>query len=224
MTCHLRLRATHFNHVKPFKSGVFNAGMLCAKYISENEFTSRCGFVENKINNVKSEHFMNATLVEMPVPDAKTAKPKATKARILLVDDDPAIRQILLRLLAEENYLVLTAANGVEALELVGITKFDLVLLDLNMPAKNGWETFEQLSTKNPLLPIILITARPNQFFPALASGVGALLEKPLDFVKLFQTIATLLEESLEVRLARVTGRASPFRYVPPILTKAEKY
>ena len=156
---------------------------------------------------------MNATF-EMTAP-AATAK--AAKQRILLVDDDAAIRQILVRLLSEEDYLVLTAANGVEALVLAESAKFDLVLLDLNMPVKDGWETFEQLTSMHPLLPIILITARPNQFFPALASGVGALLEKPLDFTKLFQTIHELLEESEELRLARLAGRSTAFNYVPSI-------
>lgn len=139
------------------------------------------------------------------------------KQKILLVDDDPAIRQILVRLLADENFVVVTAANGAEALALAACAKFDLVLLDLNMPVKNGWETFEQLSSNDPLMPIILITARPNQFFPALASGVGALMEKPLDFAKLFQTIHHLLKESDELRLARLAGHSTAFSYVPPV-------
>ena len=156
------------------------------------------------------------SLLEAPEPGAISAAPAVAKKKILLVDDDPAIRQILMRLLMDEEYYVLTAANGVEALVLAESINFDLVVLDLNMPVKDGWETFEQLSTKDPLLPFILITARPNQFFPAMASGVGALLEKPLDFVKLFDTIRNLLEESAEVRMARIAGQPSMFRYVPP--------
>jgi CheY-like chemotaxis protein len=158
---------------------------------------------------------------EMSAP-VKT--PQTPKQKILLVDDDPAIRQILVRLLSEEDFVVLTAANGVEALVLSASAKFDLVLLDLNMPVKDGWETFEQLSATNPLLPIILITARPNQFFPALAAGVGALLEKPLDFTKLFQTIHELLEESEEERLSRLTGRPAAFSYIPPLPARPEKH
>ena len=165
---------------------------------------------------------MNA-IAEMPAPVSKPPTRRPARHKILLVDDDPAIRQILLRLLTEEGYFVLTAADGVEALELVAAVKTDLVLLDLNMPVKDGWETFEQLTAKNPLLPIILITARPNQLFPALAAGVGALLEKPLDFVKLFSTIRSLLEEPEEMRLARLTGRAAAFRYIPPIPAVPEK-
>lgn len=157
---------------------------------------------------------MNATL-EITAPVEKTKSAAPAKVKILLADDDPAIRQILCRLLAEEGYAVLTAANGEEALEVAKTTNVDLVLLDLNMPLKDGWETFEQLTNCQPMLPIILITARSNQLFPALASGVVALLEKPLDFTKLFSTIHNLLEEPLEIRLARATGRSTVFSYFP---------
>jgi DNA-binding response OmpR family regulator len=147
---------------------------------------------------------------------------RSAKKRLLLVDDDPAIRQIVMRLLTEEGYSVLTAVNGVEALVQVASMKFDLVVLDLNLPIKDGWGTLEQLTTENPLLPIILITARPNQFFPALAAGVGALLEKPLDFVKFFDTIRALLEERPEQRQARISGRPAQFHYGPPKVGQAE--
>jgi DNA-binding response OmpR family regulator len=148
-----------------------------------------------------------------PVALARSGAP--AKQKILLVDDDPAIRQILCRLLTEEEYSVLTAANGVEALGLVDTTELDLIVLDLNMPVKDGWETCNQLCVKNPLLPVILITGRPNQYFSAVASGVSALLEKPLDFLKLLSTIQTLLKESTEARQAGHNARPTTFCYVP---------
>jgi CheY-like chemotaxis protein len=157
---------------------------------------------------------MNATF-ESPAPATQPKAGKPAKRTILLADDDPAIRQILRRLLERENYRVLTAANGAEAVELAA-AKVDLALLDLSMPVKDGWETFKQLSTENPSLPIILMTARPNQFFPALASGVRALLEKPLDLEKLLPTIKNLLEETVETRRARFTKGGSAFSHVPP--------
>jgi CheY-like chemotaxis protein len=156
---------------------------------------------------------MNST--PQSLASAVNDQPASAAKKIMLVDDDSAIRQILLRLLTEEGYRVLPAANGFEALEFASLTRFDLVLLDLNMPQKNGWETFEQLTTDDPLLPIIVITARPNQLFPALASGVGALLEKPLDFARLLETIQHLLEEPPEVRRARIAGHPSVFSYIP---------
>jgi CheY-like chemotaxis protein len=138
------------------------------------------------------------------------------KKKILLVDDDLAVLQSLARVLISENYLPLLAKNGKDALELVSSRPVDLVMLDLNMPVKDGWETFEVLTRDYPLLPIIIVTARSNQLFPALAAGVGALMEKPLDFPTLVQTIHDLLAEPAEVRLARADGKLASFRYFPP--------
>ncbi len=137
--------------------------------------------------------------VEKSMPGA-AGEPKTWKVsspqkkRILLLDDDPAIRQILLRLLAEEDYCVSSAADGNEALAFAAATKYDLVLLDLNLPTDNGRKALNQITADNPDLPVVVITARPGQFFLALAAGVGVLLEKPLDFVRLFDTIRDLLE------------------------------
>ena len=135
---------------------------------------------------------------------------------ILLVDDDSAVRRMLSRLLSEEHYNVIPATNGVEALDLAQTAPVDLVLLDLNLPMKDGWQTFEQLATRDPFLPVVIITARSNQIFPALASGAGALMEKPLDLPSLLQTIRDLLAEPAQVRLARMAGKPASFRYLPP--------
>lgn len=158
--------------------------------------------------------------------DAKTKASDAPrnsvgKAKtILLVDDDAAVRTMVGRVLEEEGYLVLPAADGQEALNLAAATTVSLVLLDLNLPVKTGWDAFEQLTAKDPLLPIIIITARSNQLFPALGSGVGGLMEKPLDFPKLLQTIRALLEEPVEKRLLRIAGKSSQFHYSPSRLSK----
>src|SRR5262245_37062164 len=137
------------------------------------------------------------------------------KAKILLLDDDAAIREMLGRVLAEENYLVIPAATGLEALELAAATEFDLVLLDLNLPGASGWDVYERLTAENPLLPVIVITARPNQLFPAVGAGAGALMEKPLDLPRLLRTINELLGEPAETRLARLAGRRAEFHYFP---------
>lgn len=135
--------------------------------------------------------------------------------KLLLVDDDPAVRESLAHVLISEGYDVLPASNGVEALELTAQNTVDLVLLDLNLPKKNGWDTFELMIKQNPQLPVIIITARPNQLFPALASGAGALMEKPLDFPKLLQTIRDLLAEPIQARVARLSGKPAEFHYMP---------
>lgn len=141
--------------------------------------------------------------------------PERSKSRLLVVDDDASVREMLARVLLGEGYSVQTAANGTEALDIAAAQPFDLVLLDLTMPGKNGWDTFARLRAENPLLAVIIITARPNQFFTAVGAGVGALLEKPLDFPKLLETVSSLLAESAEARLARVAGKSAEFHYLP---------
>jgi DNA-binding response OmpR family regulator len=150
----------------------------------------------------------------VPVTNSGTARP--AKPKILLVDDDPAMCRVLFRLLAEEDFLVLTAANGGEALELAGITKFDLVLLDLKTQAEDEWRIYGRLSAQHPLLPVILITDRSNPYFRAVAPGVDGLLERPLNFTKLFHTIRNLLAEPAEKRLTCVTERLVMFNDLPP--------
>ena len=133
--------------------------------------------------------------------------------RILLVDDDSMVRDSLNDVLVSEGYVVLPAANGQQALDLAAGLSIDLVLLDLNMPVKNGWDTFEQLTREHPLVPIIIVTARPNQIFTVLNAGAGALLEKPMDIPTLLRTMEKLLAEPAGQRLARLAGRESDFHY-----------
>lgn len=149
-----------------------------------------------------------------PQPDGPPPPERVpAAARILLVDDDPVVRDSLKDALQGEGYFVIPAENGQHALDLADNAPVDLVLLDLNMPVKNGWDTFEQLTYRHPLLPIIVTTARPNQLFTAINAGVGALLEKPMDIPVLLQTMQKLLAESAEKRLARLAGKETDFHY-----------
>ena len=141
---------------------------------------------------------------------------KPSEDRILVVDDDPSVREMLTRVLTGEGYLVLAAADGATAVEIAAATKIDLVLLDLNLPGMDGWDTFERLTAANPLLAVIIITARSNQLFTALGTGVGALLEKPLNFPKLLQTIRQLLLEPADSRRARMAGARAESHYLQP--------
>ena len=146
-------------------------------------------------------------------PGFATPAPAVRGKRILLADDDAGVRGSLSAVLVSEDYVVIPANDGQQALELAASAPIDLVLLDLNMPRKNGWDTFERLTVEHPLLPIIIVTARPNQLFTAVGAGAGALLEKPLDIPTLLRTIRWLLAESAETRLARLAGRETDFHY-----------
>ena len=135
--------------------------------------------------------------------------------RILLVDDERSIRESLRKILRAENYEVVLAENGKEAREKHGAERIDLLILDLNMPVKNGWDTLTWLTEINPLLPVVIITGRSNQRALAETAGADAVMEKPLDVPLLLQTIRDLMDEPRESRAQSARNRASISRSTP---------
>jgi two-component system, OmpR family, response regulator MprA len=126
------------------------------------------------------------------------------KAKILLADDDEDVRQMLGRVLEFENYDVVLARTGREtAAKFIAIVP-DLVLLDLNMPGRDGWDVFDLMSQTHPLVPVIVITSRPQQYQHTLEMGIDALMERPLDLPLLLATVARLLAESEAERVQRL--------------------
>src|SRR5437667_1760916 len=121
--------------------------------------------------------------------------------RILVVDDDRSIRESLSKILQAENYEVVLAENGQEAIENHGAERIDLLILDLNMPVINGWVTLDWLAAVNPLLPFIIITGRSNQRALAETAGADVLMEKPHDVPLLLEKVRALMDEPLEIRL-----------------------
>ena len=127
--------------------------------------------------------------------------------QILVVDDDRAVREMVVRVLTGEGYSARQAANGDEALKISAAVPLDLVLLDLGLPGKNGWETLANLTRLKPRLAVIIITAWPDQGPAARAAGASGLFEKPLDFPVLLRTVASLLAEPPDLRLAWRAGQ-----------------
>ena len=119
------------------------------------------------------------------------------KPRVLVVDDDAPVRESLKKVLQQAGYEVLLAAGAAEALERRQSGAVDLLLLDLCLPGRSGWELLEELRAMPPLAPVILITALPNQARAARAARVGALLEKPIEVPVLLKTIEELLPVQL---------------------------
>ena len=130
----------------------------------------------------------------------------ATKRRVLIADDDEFVRGSLAAVLESEGYLAEEASNGMEAVTLAIKNKPDLVLLDLNMPQADGWTAFSQLDQIKPLLPVIIITARPNQYKEAVRVGVDAFMEKPLDISVLMEAVKRLTTEEEGRHINRITN------------------
>jgi DNA-binding response OmpR family regulator len=125
--------------------------------------------------------------------------------KILLADDDSSVREAIGRVLESEHYEVVPASSGREAARKFVSELPDLVLLDLNMPDRDGWEAYDLMNQTHPLVPIIVITARPQQYGVAADRGADALMEKPLDLRLLLDTIAKFLGESEPERVRRLT-------------------
>ena len=136
------------------------------------------------------------------------------KKKILLADDDPEILVSLSAVLNSEGYEVITAANGREACQKFKEEHVAVAILDLKMPVRDGWEAFERLTAINPLVQVIIITARPHQYPTAVAAGVAAFMEKPLDLPLLLRTIEESVAEPIESRLSRLTGREPVARFL----------
>ena len=108
---------------------------------------------------------------------------------ILVVDDDEDIRETLRVILELEDYQVLVASNGREALEVMRTNRPQLILLDLMMPVLDGWEFVKELD-KIPKLsdtPILVITAYADRARPVPRSLLT--LEKPVDISVLLEAI-----------------------------------
>ena len=133
--------------------------------------------------------------------------------RVLVVDDDASIRESFRKILQAEGYQVIAAANGLDALELCfqDRQRFDLLLVDLHMPLKNGWATLDRLLEMDPGLPVFIVTGLPCQSAMAEAAGAYALVEKPVDVPALLQDIHNLLAAPTSSRHPGSGQRAFPF-------------
>jgi two-component system, cell cycle sensor histidine kinase and response regulator CckA len=136
--------------------------------------------------------------------------------KVLVADDDESVRESLSKLLQGEGYEVVAVANGAQAVETFRREQdqLGLLLVDLNMPIKNGWATVDRLLEINPTLPILIVTGQPNQYELAKSAGVSALVEKPIDVPAMLQLIQDLLAWPVGSILEGVGHRHLPFRHL----------
>lgn len=125
-----------------------------------------------------------------------------TRAKtILLVDDDHAILKFVGLILENEGYRVVTARDGDEALETARDRRPDLVLLDIIMPRKNGYQVCRALKEDAALsrVPVLFLSAKsqPSDRFWARRVGGDGFLAKPFDPADLVREVNTLLQRPL---------------------------
>jgi CheY-like chemotaxis protein len=124
--------------------------------------------------------------VNLPVPK---------RLRILVVDDEPVVAQVILAALLLSGHVVATASSGVEALELFRGGDWDLVITDRKMPGKDGDELAVEIKVLNPMMPVIMTTGsmEPSLGKQSDSSHVDCLIRKPFRLEALTAAIAALI-------------------------------
>jgi two-component system response regulator MprA len=121
-------------------------------------------------------------------------------ARILVVDDEPAVQNALSRALALEHYEVAQAADGREALERLGEMPYEVVILDISMPHVDGLEVCRRLREGGDRTPVLMLTAREevDDRVAGLDAGADDYLVKPFALRELLARVRALLRRSSE--------------------------
>jgi DNA-binding NtrC family response regulator len=116
-------------------------------------------------------------------------------AHLLVVEDDPEMRDLLRKVLEKEGYQVSVAADGRNATTALSRIPFDLVVTDMLMPDNGGLELLQVIRESQPTLPVIIITAFGDwgSYSRALELGAAAFISKPLKMAELIGAIHTAL-------------------------------
>ena len=119
----------------------------------------------------------------------------AERRTVLVADDEEDVRFLLSRLLGDVGYEVHLASDGLEALERIDAVRPDLLILDLMMPALDGWGVLEKLKGQAEAPLVVLLTARgdPESFSRGMREGAAAYVTKPFRFHELIATVQGLL-------------------------------
>ncbi|HRC55132.1 MAG: response regulator transcription factor [Myxococcales bacterium] len=135
--------------------------------------------------------------------------------KILIVEDDDAIATGLSLNLRLAGLTPSIARDGEEALEIIASTDLDLVLLDINLPRRNGLEVLSELRARDELVPVIVLSARVGEFDKVAALRLGAddYVTKPFALAELLARIDAVLRRASQAAAqtaAQATGAASP--------------
>jgi len=152
---------------------------------------------------------------------ATLAAPAATDtARLLIIDDEPSIRESLETLLTLEGFDVTLAPDGVKGIDILSRDEFDLLLLDLALPGESGIDLLPRITAMHPNLPVIMITAfgTVGNVVDAVRAGAENFIQKPWDNEKLLADIRSAIArhraEAEVIQLKRVLKQRYNFENI----------
>jgi DNA-binding response OmpR family regulator len=123
-----------------------------------------------------------------------------SKGRILVVDDDKTLVRLMREALSKAEFDVITAANGIDALQELYAKQPDLILLDVMMPRMDGWETAHRVRQMSQV-PIIMLTAKDEESdkLKGFAAGVDDYVTKPFSFAEIVARVQAVLNRARQV-------------------------
>ncbi|CAM3373373.1 response regulator transcription factor [Marinicrinis lubricantis] len=139
--------------------------------------------------------------------------------RILLIEDDREISQLIASHLKQENYTVVAAFDGEEAAELFRKEKFDLILLDLMLPKVSGMDLLKQIR-ETSVVPVLIISAKDSDLDKALGLGFGAddYVSKPFSIIELTARVQAAIRRATQYIQAESEPASHTIQYKDVIL------
>ena len=135
-----------------------------------------------------------------------------THQRVLLIDDDATLCQLLGEHLEEAGFAVSTATDGIQGLHTASLEQPDLIVLDLMMPGMDGWDVCQQLRAASSV-PIIVLTAKSEEFdkLRGFRLGIDDYVTKPFSFAELVARVRAILARVTRSNMAEHTLKSGNF-------------
>ena len=138
--------------------------------------------------------------------------------RVLIVEDDDILANVLKEGLEEEGYAVDIATNGEDGLYMAEVTPYDVVILDIMLPELDGWTVLERLREKGVQTPVLILTAKDDisDKVKGLDKGADDYITKPFEFSELLARLRALMR--------RATGRRNPIIKIGNIMINTSSH
>lgn len=184
---------------EPLDGILGEASWLMDAQLSHDDARKRLRAIITRVDRVKEllQVLGRGSGVHGLVPDAAAVDPVLDRKRVLVADDEEIIRETIADVLQKAGAIPVTAADGAEAIAMIRAQSFDLVLSDIKMPNKNGYEVFAVAKQSRADYPVILITGfgydPDHVIVRAHREGLAAVLFKPFKVEQLLDKMHTAL-------------------------------
>jgi len=188
----------------PLNDILADAATLMDQYIAHDDLLARLKEICKNVHRVKQQVQQaerQTTIAIGQLPQKREAEPLLADKRLLVADDEPVIRQTLHDVLTSLGCCVETAKDGNEAISLITQQEaYDLIICDVKMPGRNGYQVFATVKDKNPDVPVIFMTGfgyDPNHsIIRARREGLNAVLFKPFKVDELLDAVREALQQT----------------------------